>query len=104
MAERIFRKKQMTAVTGLSETEIWERVQSGELDRPIPLGKRAVGWLESSVDKWQRARIAERDAEEAAWAAPDPSGKPLTPTAMRRAATKTMREARLKALTEKVGA
>lgn len=32
-----------------------------KVGKPIPLGKRSVGWLESELINWQRARVAERD-------------------------------------------
>src|SRR5262245_57992989 len=99
MAERIFRWNALTTYTGLSKTKIWEEVQAGRLDPPIPLGERAVGFLESSVDKWQQARIAERDAET------DAAAQPTTPKAKRHAATRNMREARARAIAgDKVGA
>jgi prophage regulatory protein len=35
----------------------------GSFPRPVRIGKRAVGWVESEVDGWIEARIAERDAK-----------------------------------------
>jgi predicted DNA-binding transcriptional regulator AlpA len=32
----------------------------GKFSRPIPLGVRAVGWLESELDEWIAARASER--------------------------------------------
>ena len=29
--------------------------------KPIPLGEKAVGWLEDEIIQWQKDRIAERD-------------------------------------------
>jgi prophage regulatory protein len=32
--------------------------------KPIRLGVRSVGWLETEITAWQRARVAERDKAE----------------------------------------
>jgi len=37
----------------------------GEFPKPLPIGLRAVGWLESEVDAWLETRIAERDRKTA---------------------------------------
>ncbi|MCL4671257.1 helix-turn-helix transcriptional regulator [Burkholderia pseudomallei] len=37
---------------GLSKSEIYRRIQAGTFPKPIPLGARAVGWLESDVNTW----------------------------------------------------
>ncbi|AOJ17037.1 AlpA family phage regulatory protein [Burkholderia vietnamiensis] len=37
---------------GLSKSEIYRRIQAGAFPKPIPLGTRAVGWLESDINAW----------------------------------------------------
>jgi len=64
--ERIYRRDELTAVTGYGIDRIYQLVDEGSFPRPIPLGKRAVGWLSSEVREWQLQRIAERDAKAAA--------------------------------------
>lgn len=54
------------ARTGLSRSEIYRRVQSGDFPAPIKLGERASAWSAAEVDSWIAARIAERDARAAA--------------------------------------
>jgi prophage regulatory protein len=34
---------------------------SGNFPRPIPLGERAVGWLEAEIDSWIEDRLRKRD-------------------------------------------
>jgi prophage regulatory protein len=55
------RRPAVEAVTGLSRSAIYDMVAKGRFPRPIPLGRRAVGWLAGEVDDWLKARVAERD-------------------------------------------
>ena len=62
---RIIRFHQVQARTGLSRSTIYRRLAGGSFPRPLSLGARAVGWIESEVDEWIRQRIVESrgDAE-----------------------------------------
>jgi prophage regulatory protein len=40
-------------------------MSEGQFPKPIPLGRRAVGWLESEIAEWQAQRIAARDGKTA---------------------------------------
>lgn len=42
---------------GVSKTSIYQWVADGTFPRPIPLGGRSVGWVESEVDDWMNRRI-----------------------------------------------
>jgi prophage regulatory protein len=64
--QTILRRPAVEKVTGLRRSAIYERIAKGIFPKPIPLDGRAVGWLESEVLDWQRARIAQRDQQEAA--------------------------------------
>lgn len=57
----ILRRKQVEDRTGLSRSTIYLRVQKGTFPRPVNLGARAVGWLESEIDSWLASRIESRD-------------------------------------------
>jgi len=52
----ILRRKQVQARTGLSRSTIYLYIKAGLFLKPVALGLRAVGWLESDVSDW----IAER--------------------------------------------
>ena len=56
----ILRCKQVQARTGLARSTIYLYIKTGTFPRPVPLGTRAVGWLESEVCDWiaERVRIA----------------------------------------------
>lgn len=46
--------------TGLSRTTLYALIKEGKFPAPIPLGARAVGWLESEVDAWIESRVKAR--------------------------------------------
>ena len=48
---------EVMACTGLSRSTIYVRLEQGRFPRPVSLGSRAVGWIESEVDEWMRERI-----------------------------------------------
>ena len=56
---RFLRLPEVLARTGLSRSTIYVRLEQGRFPRPVSLGDRAVGWVESEIDEWIRNRIAE---------------------------------------------
>ena len=63
--QRFLRLPEVLERTGLSRSTIYVRLEQGGFPRPVSLGARAVGWIESEVDEWIRQRIEESrsDAE-----------------------------------------
>jgi prophage regulatory protein len=59
MPQAILRLPAVKARTGLSRSTIYLRIAEGTFPRPIALGARAVGWLESEIDDWLRQRVEE---------------------------------------------
>jgi prophage regulatory protein len=57
MANVILRLPSVKARTGLSRSTIYLRVSDGSFPRPVSLGARAVGWIESDIDEWIACRI-----------------------------------------------
>lgn len=60
----ILRRKQVELRTGLSRSTIYSKIngtRSGECDptfpKPISLGAKAVGWIESEIEDWITAQI-----------------------------------------------
>lgn len=43
--------------TGLSRSTIYMRIAEGKFPKPVSLGSRAVGWLESEIQEWLQQRI-----------------------------------------------
>ncbi len=56
---RILRLKKVISRTGRSRSSIYADIKRGEFPKPISIGKRAVGWIESEIDDWISSRIEE---------------------------------------------
>ena len=54
---RILRLPLVRERTGLSRSSIYLRISEGRFPRPVSLGERAVGWLESEITEWLKERI-----------------------------------------------
>ena len=46
------RRKQVETRTGLSGSTIYRYITYGVFPKPVPLGPRAVGWIESDLCEW----------------------------------------------------
>jgi prophage regulatory protein len=57
MSERILRRPAVENRTGLSRSSIYLKISEGTFPKPVSLGARAVGWLESEVDGWLDRQI-----------------------------------------------
>lgn len=57
MSTTILRLPVVKARTGLSRSTLYLRVSEGSFPKPISLGSRAVGWIESEVDDWLNKQI-----------------------------------------------
>ena len=55
--QTILRLPDVKKRTGLSKSTIYERVSDGRFPRPIALGERSVGWIESEIDAWIAKRV-----------------------------------------------
>ena len=64
----ILGRKQVEACTGLSRSTIYQYVKDGAFPKPVPVGPRAVGWLESEVSEWiaERVRIGREGSRQPA--------------------------------------
>ena len=54
----ILRRRTVEDRTGLSRSTIYLRMAQGTFPKSIPLGPRAIGWLESEVEAWLQAQVA----------------------------------------------
>ncbi len=63
---RIFRLQDVITATGLSRSTLYKYISEGTFPKPVSLGDRCVGWVESEVHDWILARIEERDLAEGA--------------------------------------
>jgi prophage regulatory protein len=63
---RIIRLKEVIDSTGLARSTIYKYIGEGTFPKPVSLGDRCVGWVDSEVHDWILARIEERDLAESA--------------------------------------
>ena len=57
MSESILRLPRVKSRVGLSRSTIYLLISRGQFPKPISLGPRAVGWVESEIDNWLSAQI-----------------------------------------------
>jgi prophage regulatory protein len=68
MAKRLLRKPEVVAKTGLKSSALYEAMDAEDEEQrfpaPVPIGARAVAWVEDEVDAWIDRRIAQRKARQ----------------------------------------
>ena len=57
MSRRILRLPNVLDRTGLSRSTVYQWVSEGRFPKPVSLGARAVGWVESDVEEWISRQI-----------------------------------------------
>lgn len=57
MVITILRLPAVKTRTGLSRSTIYLRVSQGTFPKPVSLGARAVGWVESEIQEWLQRHI-----------------------------------------------
>jgi prophage regulatory protein len=62
---RVLRMHEVQDRVPFSRSSIYLLIAQGRFPRPIALGRRAVGWLESDVDAWIASRVQLRDWSQA---------------------------------------
>ncbi|EKF9741423.1 AlpA family transcriptional regulator [Vibrio cholerae] len=62
---RFLRLKEVMSLTGLGRSTIY-KFMADETDFPkrVPLGGRAVAWVESEIEEWMESRLSMRDNQE----------------------------------------
>ncbi|OAJ96186.1 AlpA family transcriptional regulator [Vibrio bivalvicida] len=61
---RFLRIEDVMSLTGLGRSTIYKFMDEDIFPKTIPLGGRAVGWLESEIEEWMESRLALRDNQE----------------------------------------
>lgn len=59
---RIVRLREVMDCTGLARSTVYKLIGQGAFPKPVPLGGRAVGWVESELHDWILDRIGVRDS------------------------------------------
>lgn len=57
----VLNARAVAARVGLSLRTFYAEVSAGRFPRPIQLTERRVGWLETDVDGWLSAKVAQRE-------------------------------------------
>ncbi|HEB28946.1 MAG TPA: AlpA family transcriptional regulator [Porticoccus sp.] len=60
---KVLRLKDVIEKTGLARSTIYKYIDAGTFPKPIDLGARSVGWVDSEISDWILQRIGERDAK-----------------------------------------
>lgn len=55
----LIRLPEVRCRVGLSKAAIYARISVGTFPRPVRIGVRSVGWVESEVTEWIEQRIRE---------------------------------------------
>ena len=58
---QILRMPQVIARVGMKRSNIYLMLEDGSFPKPLKLGKRALGWVESEIDAWLEGLVAQRD-------------------------------------------
>jgi prophage regulatory protein len=63
MVQQILRLAEVQKATGYGKQAIYQKLAKPDDDfpRPIKLGPRAIGFLASEIEAWQKTRIEARD-------------------------------------------
>ena len=56
--EQIIKLSELKDIVGLSRSSIYRMSSEGKFPKPIKLGERSSGWLQSEVEQWIEERIA----------------------------------------------
>ena len=59
--KRLIRRPVVINMTGLKTSQIYDLIAEKRFPAPVPIGARAVAWVESEVETWIEARIRERE-------------------------------------------
>jgi prophage regulatory protein len=58
MSDKFLRMSEVRRRVPLSRSQIYLLMSRNEFPKPVSLGARAVGFLESEIDAWITARVA----------------------------------------------
>ena len=62
MPETLLKLPEVCRRVGLTRSPIYVGIAAGTFPKPVKTGERSVAWVESEINDWIAARIAEREA------------------------------------------
>lgn len=63
MTQKILKLPDVMEATALSRSSIYAFIKENAFPKPVPLGARAVGWIETEITEWIGQRAEMRGAE-----------------------------------------
>ena len=60
MLQKILKLPDVESTTVLKRSSIYSYIKEKRFPKPIPLGSRAVGWLENEITDWIKQRAGMR--------------------------------------------
>jgi prophage regulatory protein len=57
---RLIRLKEVIYCTGLARSTVYKYIAANTFPKPVPLGGRAVAWIQAEVDAWIEEKISIR--------------------------------------------
>ena len=57
---KFLRRTSVQEITGLSRSTLYDLMAKGTFPRPIPVGAKAVRWVDTEVHAWMAAKISAR--------------------------------------------
>ncbi len=65
MTMRFLRIQDVMSLTGLGRSTIYKfMADDTDFPKSVPLGGRAVAWVESEIEEWMESRLSMRDNQE----------------------------------------
>lgn len=58
--QSLIRLPEVKARTGRSRSAIYADIQAGQFPKPVPIGARAVAWVEAEIDDYIEQQIQRR--------------------------------------------
>ena len=56
MGDRLLRRREVEAITGMGRSSIYRLMQDGAFPRPVRVGPAAVRWRASDITGWLESR------------------------------------------------
>ena len=57
---RMLRLKQVEDRVGFKKSKLYDDMEKGLFPQSVPLGPRAIGWLESEINDWIADKVEQR--------------------------------------------
>jgi prophage regulatory protein len=63
MTEKLLRRPEVQARTGLARSTIYQKMPIGEFPHPVHIGTRAVAWPETEISAWIETCLSKREGK-----------------------------------------